>query len=107
MNRSFLILCTTLAALMIVGGAFAQIWPGNMWDGWRGGRPRYATATLRDGEFHFCRLMYQSAYREAGGSGWRTDYPGADINFSIRFAELTKAAVSKDHDGELEHFVVR
>lgn len=90
------------------GAAFAQIWTGGaMWDGWRSGRPRYATPALRDGQFHFCRLLYPSAYREAGGSGWRTDYPGADINFSIRFAELTKTAVGKDHDGEPEHFVVR
>jgi uncharacterized protein DUF4159 len=108
MNRSFLIAFTTLAVLVISGVAAAQIWSDRgMWDGWRAGRPRYATPALRDGQFHFCRLMYPSAYREAGGSGWRTDYPGADINFSIRFAELTKTAVSKDHDGEPEYFVVR
>ena len=52
-------------------------------------------------------LCTPATVREAGGSGWRTDYPGADINFSIRFAELTKTAVSKDHDGEPEYFVVR
>jgi hypothetical protein len=107
-SRHSLIVFTIMAALVMSVGAFAQIWTGGaMWDGWRNGRPRYATPALRDGQFHFCRLLYPSAYREAGGSGWRTDYPGADINFSIRFAELTKTAVGKDHDGEPEHFVVR
>jgi hypothetical protein len=68
-----------------------------------------ATPALRDGTFHFCRLMYphHPAHWEAGGTGWSTDYPGADINFSIRFSELTKAAVGKDHDDEPEYFVVR
>ena len=45
--------------------------------------------------------------REQGGQGWRTDYPGADINFSVRFAELTKTAVGTDGEGEPEYFVVR
>ncbi|MSO56323.1 MAG: DUF4159 domain-containing protein [Acidobacteria bacterium] len=99
------------SALTVLLGAFAaygQIWSGG--DMWRGGRnapPRYATETISDGEFHFCRLLYQSVYREAGGSGWRTDYPGADINFSVRLAELTKTAVSRNGEGDPEHFVVR
>ena len=78
-----------------------------MWRGLRGEPPRFATRALKDGRFHFCRLMYPSAYREAGGQGWRTDYPGADINFSIRLAELTKTAVSTDGEGDPEYFVVR
>jgi hypothetical protein len=94
-------LIATLAA-----AAHAQIWSG-MWGGWRGEAPRFATEAIRDGRFHFCRLMYQSTYREPGGSGWRTDYPGADINFSIRLSELTKTAVSVDGEGDPEHFVVR
>ncbi len=39
--------------------------------------------------------MYDSDRREAGGMGWWTDYPDADINFSIRLSELTKTRVSK------------
>jgi hypothetical protein len=97
-----------LVLLLLVGAAYAQIWTGNdMWRGWRGEPPRFATRALKDGSFHFCRLMYASAYREQGGQGWRTDYPGADINFSIRFAELTKTAVSIDGEGDPEYFVVR
>ena len=60
-----------------------------------------------DGGFNFCRLMYSSQWREAGGQGWSTDYPDADINFSIRFAELTKTRVSKQPGGVPNHFVVR
>lgn len=99
-----------IGGLMLAGGVYAQqIWTGGgrMWDGFRGAPPRYATPALGDGAFHFCRLMYYSDRREDGGQGWSTDYPGADINFSIRFSELTKAAVGKDQDDEPEHFVVR
>ena len=38
------------------------------------------------GAFNFCRIMFASNRREK--RGWDTDYPGADINFSIRLAEL-------------------
>ena len=47
---------------------------------------------------------------EAGGIGWNTDYPGADINFSIRLSELTKAVMSVDQASELgdpEYVTVR
>ena len=97
-----------LVVLLLAAAASAQIWTGGeMWDGWRGEPPRFATRALKDGRFHFCRLMYTSSRREAGGQGWRTDYPGADINFSIRFAELTKTAVGIDGEGDPEYFVVR
>jgi Domain of unknown function (DUF4159) len=106
MQRRPLIIGILFAALVAVA-AHAQVWRDDMWRGWRGERPRFATAAIRDGQFHFCRLMYESIFREAGGQGWRTDYPGADINFSIRFAELTKTAVSRDGEGDPEYFVVR
>ena len=96
-----------LAGVFAASTAYSQIWSGDMWNGWRGEPPRYATRAIKDGRFHFCRLMYPSAWREAGGQGWRTDYPGADINFSIRFAELTKTAVGIDGEGDPEYFVVR
>jgi hypothetical protein len=41
----------------------------------------------------------------AGGS-WRTDYPRADINFSIRFSELTKANVAFDAGRAPRHLLV-
>jgi hypothetical protein len=53
--------------------------------------PKFPTATSYDGSFNFCRIMFDSDRREK--QGWGTDYPGADINFSVRLAELTKVRV--------------
>jgi hypothetical protein len=77
---------------------------------WRGGYgftapPRFATANTFVGGFNFCRLAFTSNRREK--RGWSTDYPGADINLSVRLAELTKARVPRSPSGEPEHIVVR
>ena len=70
--------------------------------------PRLPTSDASfDGGFTFCRVMYSGRWREPGGQGWSTDYPDADINFSIRFAELTKTRVSKQPSGVPNHWVVR
>lgn len=69
--------------------------------------PRLASNRSFDGSFNFCRVFYQSGRREAGGSGWWTDYPSADVNMSIRLGELTKAPVHFTPAGEPEHVVVR
>ena len=73
----------------------------------RGPEPRFPTADSFDGYFNFCRGMYYSDRREAGGQGWWTDYSAADVNFSIRLSELTKTRVSKTPDGQPNHLVVR
>ncbi|MFN7978346.1 MAG: DUF4159 domain-containing protein [Vicinamibacterales bacterium] len=63
-----------------------------IWGGYYGRTPpRFASETSFNGGFNFCRAMFQSNRREK--QGWGTDYPGADINFSIRLAELTKVQV--------------
>ena len=78
---------------------------------WRGGYgytpAKFPTATTFGAGFNFCRLMFQSDHREK--RGWDTDYPGADINFSIRLGELTKTRVTMDasEGGEPDHVVVR
>jgi hypothetical protein len=51
--------------------------------------------------------MYTSSVREEGGQGWSTDYPDADINFSIRLSELTKTRISMLPDNKPNHLVVR
>jgi len=81
----------------ITTGYAQQIWAGGY-----GGRtpPRFPTATTFAGSFNFCRVMFQSDHREK--QGWGTDYPGADINFSIRLAELTKVQVKRIHEGSAE-----
>ena len=66
---------------------------------------RVATPQDFDGRFHYCRVVYRQALDGNGGS-WRTDYPRADINFSIRFSELTKASVSFDAQREPNHLLV-
>jgi hypothetical protein len=60
-----------------------------------------------DGGFSYCRGIYTSARMMRSGMGWGTDYPLADINFSIRLSELTKTHVSRRPDGEPNHFTVR
>jgi hypothetical protein len=74
---------TLLGALGVIASAAtaaAQIWAG----GYGRTPPRFPTETTFQGGFNFCRAMFQSDRREK--QGWGTDYPGADINFSIRLA---------------------
>lgn len=92
-----------LGVLVAVGlstSVVAQFGRGNMF------RARVATPTDFDGAFHFCRLVYQQA-RMGGGGSWRTDFPRADINVSIRLSELTRTRVSVDASGEPNHLLVR
>jgi len=96
-----------LVAVSLAAGVAAQ---DRIFGGFRRGPfrepPRYATPESFDGGFNFCRLQYTSDRYEDGGQGWWTDYPDADKNFSIRLSELTKTRVSRQADGEPEHFVV-
>src|SRR4026208_927424 len=79
-------LVATLAAVVAGAQGFGQRW-GRM----RTAPPRFPAADSFDGSFNFCRGMYESdpGHREAGGMGWWTDYPDADINFSTRRPETT------------------
>jgi len=69
--------------------------------------PRLAEASDFDGGFQFCRLMYRQVRRHDRGLGWGTDYPDAEINFSIRLSEMTKTSVSRGPGNEPNHFVVQ
>ncbi|MGE0593349.1 MAG: DUF4159 domain-containing protein [Vicinamibacterales bacterium] len=69
--------------------------------------PRFPSADSFGRGFNFCRALYTSTRREAGGQGWSTDYPDAELNFSQRFSELTKARVAFDPRGTPSHLVVR
>jgi hypothetical protein len=66
--------------------------------------PRFPTASSFRGEFNFCRVMFTSNRREK--RGWDTDYPGAEINFSVRLAELTKTRVTQQPNGSAAEYVV-
>jgi hypothetical protein len=96
-----------MLALVVTGWAAAQgIWRGGY--GYRREPPRFPTKKTFEGSYNFCRGIYRSDRGEAGGQGWSTDYPGADINFSIRFGELTKASVAMDAEsGDPEYVTIR
>ena len=68
---------------------------------------RYAPPQMPDGSFVVCRLAYRGVRVEPMGIGWQTDYPYAEINLTTRLSELTKTRVSRDHEGQPNHFVVR
>jgi hypothetical protein len=86
----FTVIC--IVALAITAAQARQIWAG----GYGRTPPRFANANTFQGGFNFCRVMFNSDHREK--QGWGTDYPGADINFSIRVAELTKVNVTMAHN---------
>ena len=88
--------------VLAVAAAHAQFGGGGR--GFRG--VRLATAEDFDGRFHYCRAVYNSGFGGGGGS-WRTDFPNADINMSVRLSELTKISVSKNQYGDPNHLLVR
>jgi hypothetical protein len=73
----------------------------------RAAPPHFPTADTFGHGFNFCRGIYTSTRGEAGGQGWSTDYPDAELNFSIRFSELTRTRVSRRADGKPDHVTVR
>jgi hypothetical protein len=72
----------------------------------RGFGVRVAKAEDFLGGFQFCRVAFNADFRGDGGN-WSVDYPRADINLSIRLAELTKAYVNLDPSGEPIPLLVR
>jgi hypothetical protein len=107
-SRRRRIVTALVCAGFLAGGVAAvraQIWRGGYGGYGRRTPPRLATPDTFQGGFNFCRLMFESNRREK--QGWRTDYPGADINFSVRLSELTKAPVTMGEDGEPEFVVVQ
>ncbi len=100
-----LTVCLALVTLAAASAAFAQrIWTG-------GGRfyrepPKWVKASDFDGSFLYCRGFYTSVTREPGGQGWSTDYPGADNNFSVRLAELTRMHVKLNENRQPNYSVV-
>lgn len=92
--------------LLIAAVATAQDWYRGFGRGYNRVPPRLPKVDSYDGQFSFCRGMYTSGYREQSGSGWNTDYPDADLNFSIRLSELTKIRVGKQRTGDPNHIVV-
>jgi hypothetical protein len=88
-----IVLSTALAAAQ-------QIYVG----GGRGYAARFAEFDDFDGQFLYCRAFFSD--RNGRSGGWTTDYPGADNNFSIRLAELTRIPVKFDANRQPHHVVV-
>jgi hypothetical protein len=100
-------------ALAAIGLALAtvvyaqRIWVGGPTRGFARGLPTFGVPADFDGSFNYCRGYYTSNRREQSGSGWSTDYPGADNNFSVRLAELTLVPVKLNPDRQPAHIVLR
>lgn len=101
-------ICIVLALLLLtaqlVESQKGQIWVGSTDTGVN---PRWATLSDFDGSFVFCRGYYEQSREEWGVLGWFVDYPGADFNFLIRLAELTKVRIRLDSEYKPVHVVVR
>ncbi len=96
----FLSVATIVTLLVSAGYGYAQFGRSLRLGG-------FAPATMPDASFTICRIMYQSVRREADGIGWQTDYPLGENNLMVRFAELTRARISKDGGGRPNHWIVR
>jgi hypothetical protein len=86
-----------LAVVLVTTTAAAQF--GRNRGGFNQRRAAFATPEDFDGGFQFCRLVVREA-RNGDGAGWNVVYPRADINLSIRLAELTRTPVSMDETNE-------
>ena len=101
---------TRVAACLLLATAAASVaFAQRIWTG--GGRfyrepPKWVKEADFDGSFLYCRGFYNAVTFEQGGQGWSTDYPGADNNFSVRLAELTRVHVKLDETRQPHHVVV-
>ena len=94
--------------LLVASAAWAQF--GQFGQFGRGGDASIGAHMARpdsfDGRFHYCRAMYRANLGGDGGN-WLTDYPLADIDLSIRLAELTNTQVGFTDTGRPQHLIVR
>ena len=93
-----------VAVILLVCGAVAS---AQWWGGRRRMPPRFPDGAPTHRLFTFSRGLYQSTHREQGGQGWFTDYPDADINFTIRLSELTHTPVGWTDYERPDHIVVQ
>jgi len=107
-SRPVLIVLATIIVMAAASLVLAQrIWVGGPGGGFNRVPPKWATPADFDGSFVYCRGFYNSVHYEQSGSGWNTDYPGADNNFSVRLSELTRVRVRMDKTRQPDYVVVR
>jgi hypothetical protein len=105
--RPGLLVGSVLVAALAAGAAHAQrIWVGGPGGGYGRFPPKWAKQSDFDGSFLYCRGFFNSVRFEPSGSGWNTDYPGADNNFSVRLAELTRVSVKLDAERQPNYVVI-
>jgi hypothetical protein len=97
---------TAPVAVLVLGLATAAAAAAQFGFGPRAAPPRLPKEDSFGRGFTFCRGIYRSVRGEAGGQGWSTDYPDAELNFSIRLSELTKTRVTKDAGGKPDYLTV-
>ncbi|HVZ21211.1 MAG TPA: DUF4159 domain-containing protein [Vicinamibacterales bacterium] len=105
-RRRLLLLAFGVIALALAARVDAQFRRGGGFFGRRFFNTRIATPADFDGKWHFCRVVFNRDFR-GDGADWSVDWPRADINLSIRLAELTKTDVSKAPSGEPNHLLIR
>ena len=97
-----------MLALLGLGALMAVVQVDAQFIGRRGfGNYRLARPNDIDGRFQFCRVVFDNDFRGDADGNWSVDSPRADINLSIRLAELTKASVSWHSSGDPNHLLVR
>ena len=110
-GHAFRLLVVLVVVCSLAPVAFAQYDQWRRWGDVGEGNthfpPRFPPSSFPDGDFAFCKIMYDSVRYEELGMGWSTDYPYAGMNLMVRYAELTTARVSVDHRREPNHWVVR
>jgi len=104
MTRGRMGVALVVAMVLVAAAAHAQF--GRRGFGRNRTTARVATPADFDGDFNYCRVVY-SPNPYGDGGGWSTDWPDADINLSIRLAELTKTRVSRTPAGDPNHLIVR
>lgn len=102
----FVFLSFLILGFESLAGQKSRTWTGRTDEGVS---PRWATPSDFDGSLVFCRGYYEQNGQEPekGVWGWYVDYPGADYNFLVRLAELTKTRIRRYPNGDPVHVVVR
>src|SRR5262245_63573469 len=105
--RKWVAWAVAVAVAVVFGMAARATYAQRIFAGFYGSTPpRFPTDRSFQGSFTFCRVLFTSNRREK--RGWDTDYPGADINFSVRLGELTRTRVTKQANStDPEYVVVR
>ena len=92
---------TLAVTLVVLAGGYAYAQYGDFFGGYRGGMrgeqgdpPEFPPAQRPDASVEACHMLYTSTRREAGGAGWRTDYPWGERHLLSRMSELTRTRVS-------------